>query len=442
MVFEFGRELRRLFGGETVRDGLTGGDSSLLELLDLNLLKAEAKAADVAAGRVGCKDRPARQLEAAAAWREVARRTGDAVALRKAAACAENALLGFEAERRAEGVGRARLEQGACAMLGADLFGDEGLEAAAEAAFVEARRAGGATALVAEASLAEVAARRLAGAGPEAVEAAARRFDRALAALPARKALRPITRQARQARAETLLTAASRLQAEGLARRAASDLSALAHDLDPAVEPLAHAQATRSAAEARLRAAELTGDVAALAEAVADLAEGLNLVDRDHSPLDWARAQLSLAAALQSLGEAAECEKAFEQAVTCADRAILVLRGQPALGLSAQAAATRARCLARCAELTGDLAVLAAAETAYKTELAGGAHRRDPTAWALAQLGLAGLYETRMALTGRAGSDRAGAGLAYDAALEVFSERGLRSLSVLAAQGLERLRGL
>ena len=43
-MFEFGRELKRLFGAEglnTPRDGLTGGDSSLLELLDLELLKTE-----------------------------------------------------------------------------------------------------------------------------------------------------------------------------------------------------------------------------------------------------------------------------------------------------------------------------------------------------------------------------------------------------------------
>lgn len=85
-MFEFGRELRRLFGADSLnppRDGLTGGDSSLLELLDLNLLRQEAKACDVAAGRVGAKDRAQRKLESAIVWREVARRSGDAVALRK-----------------------------------------------------------------------------------------------------------------------------------------------------------------------------------------------------------------------------------------------------------------------------------------------------------------------------------------------------------------------
>ena len=80
-MFEFGRELRRLFGAESLnapRDGLTGGDSALLELLDLSLLHHEAKAADVAAGRIGAKDRAQRKLESAIVWREVARRSGDA----------------------------------------------------------------------------------------------------------------------------------------------------------------------------------------------------------------------------------------------------------------------------------------------------------------------------------------------------------------------------
>ena len=55
-MFEFGRELKRLFGADAVnapRDGLTGGDASLLELLDLRMIAEEGRAADIAAGRVG-----------------------------------------------------------------------------------------------------------------------------------------------------------------------------------------------------------------------------------------------------------------------------------------------------------------------------------------------------------------------------------------------------
>ncbi len=50
------------------------------------MLEREARAADVAAGRIGARDRPRRLLEAARVWRELARRTGDATALGRAAA--------------------------------------------------------------------------------------------------------------------------------------------------------------------------------------------------------------------------------------------------------------------------------------------------------------------------------------------------------------------
>ena len=54
-MFEFGRDLKRLFGVDADskgawREGLTGGDTSLLELLDLRLLTNEARSADVIAG--------------------------------------------------------------------------------------------------------------------------------------------------------------------------------------------------------------------------------------------------------------------------------------------------------------------------------------------------------------------------------------------------------
>ena len=141
-MFELGRELKRFFAadrGKAPADGLTGGDTSLLELLDSQLLAQEAKAADVAAGRISAKDKPRRRLEAAIVWREVARRTGDPVALRKAAAGAETAAAGFEATHRKDGWARARCEQAFCALLGAEIFGDPGLNAAAEVAFKEAR---------------------------------------------------------------------------------------------------------------------------------------------------------------------------------------------------------------------------------------------------------------------------------------------------------------
>src|SRR6185437_5625899 len=163
-MFELGREFMRLFAGERMKpfaDGLTGGDAALLELLDLQLLVAEAKAADVAAGRISAHDKGQRRLDAAIVWREVARRSGDPVALRKAAAAAETACAGFDPSRRPDAWARARCEQGFAGLLGAELFGDPGLDAAAAATFREARAAarGGLAAPLADVGLALVEGR-------------------------------------------------------------------------------------------------------------------------------------------------------------------------------------------------------------------------------------------------------------------------------------------
>src|SRR6202012_5779308 len=74
-------------------------------------------------------------------WREIARRTGDPISLRKSASAAEMAASGFGRDHRPLGWARARCEQAAAAMLGAEEFGDDGLNAAADAAFMEAKAA-------------------------------------------------------------------------------------------------------------------------------------------------------------------------------------------------------------------------------------------------------------------------------------------------------------
>ena len=149
--------------------------------------------------------------------------------------------------------------------------------------------------------------------------------------------------------------------------------------------------------------------------------------------------QTALAQGLQALGEAGGSERAYEQAVTCYDRAAHVLKSTPALALRAFGASNRALCLARSAELSGDLTVLDAAESAFKIELAAISAKREPAAWALLQVNLARLYEARMDITGQDRGERASAAVALNAALDVFGELGLRSLSAVAADALERL---
>lgn len=449
-MFELGRELMKLFAGERLRplaDGLTGGDAALLELLDLSMLMTEARAADVAAGRIGAHDRAQRRLDAAVVWREVARRSGDAVALRKAAATAETACAGFEPNRRPDGWARARCEQGFCGLLGAELFGDPGLNAAAMAAFREGRATarGGLAAALADVGIAAVLGREALGQGDaDAAWMAAREFNAPIAALESltrrMTAARALAADARLMRADLLCGWGARLKNETLLQAAMDDAATAAARLDLAYEPLTWARAEILRGQALALIGEVRGDVESIANGATALAGALDHLVRDHSPLDWARAQIALARALTALGEAASDERAYEQAVTCYDRAGMVLKDAPTTPLRGLASGERAVCLARSAELTGDLSVLDAAEAALKIELSALQPRRDPVAWALAQLHLARLYEARIDITGKDRGERAGALIALEAALDVFADQGMRSLTVMASDALERLR--
>ena len=449
-MFELGRGFKKLFAGERLRpmaDGLTGGDHALLELLDMSMLQAEARSADIAAGRVGAADPALRRLDVAVVWRELARRSGDPVALRKAAATAETASNGIEPDRRPESWARARCEQGFCGLLGAELFGDPGLNAAAMSAFSEARAVarGGLAAALADVGLAVGQGREALSQGDlEAGWTAARGFSAPIAALDAlarrATAARALAADARLVRADLLCGLGAQLKNEAMLQTAMDDAAAAADRLDLAYEPLTWVRAELVRGQALALLGELRGDVEAIATGAATLAGALDHLVRDHSPLDWARAQVSLARVLTALGEAAADERAFEKAVTCYDRAQLVLREAPASPLRGLAAGERAVCLARSAELTGDLSVLQAAETALKIELAGQRPRLDPVAWALAQLHLARLYEARLDITGKDRGERASALMALEAALDVFADQGMRSLTIMASDALERLR--
>ncbi|NQE60720.1 hypothetical protein [Caulobacter sp. RHG1] len=450
-MFEFGRDLKRLFGVDTDggfkgawREGLTGGDTSLLELLDVHLLTNEARSADVAASRLGAKDRGARLLEAAVVWRELARRSGDATALRKGAAQAEAAAKIFEAERRHDALATARCEQAVLAVLGADLFGDEGLVAAASATLARTP-AGHRTAFCGALNAGLEGRAALAASDLDRALTAVQAYEAPLRALAAAKRVKggPARLQLadqRAARIELILACAERLKDRTLAELAASEAKLAAGVLDPDFEPLAWARLEGLRGQALCQLGDLDGELSCIADGVEALTAAVEVLSADHSPMDWARVQSALGAALQTMGEASTSERAFEQAVSAYDRATQVLKVQPALALRAVVANNRALCLARCAELTADLAVLDAAELAFKAELAAVSGARDPASWAVAQMNLARLYEARVEITGRDDGRLARAGMALAAAFDIFSELGLRSLTDLAAQGLQRVQ--
>ena len=443
-MFDFGRDLRRRFQAGVAPKSMRGGvfkgapvtaDRSLYELLDLSLLTAEAQSAEAVAAR-GVAEPAIAALRAASLWREVARRAGDAVALRKAAAHAETAAAGASGAA----LTRARCEQAQCALLGAELFGDEGLTAAA----------GHTLTLTAASPMARALAAGLAGRAALAkndfdeVLASAQALEAPLRVLKAevrgRHDLRLAQAEQVAVRADLLIACGARLKDRALIDLALRELGDLRRTLDPAYEPLAAARVDALRGGGLVLAGETSGDVSLILDGVELLTGAVDLVPPDHSPLDWARLQAALGLGLQSLGEATTDERSFEQAVTALDRARGVLADHPALQLTAIVANNRALCLARCAELTGDLAVLDAAEAALKTELVSGQPRRHPVAWALTQVNLARLYEARVEITGRDRGQRAAAAIALTAAFDVFVEEGLRSLASMASDSLERLR--
>lgn len=439
-MFEMGREIRKLFALDAPRDGLSFGDPGLLELLDLNLLKAESRSAAVAAGRIGARDRGQRLLEAAGVWRELARRTGDAVALRKAASLAEESAARFKSEGRAKGAAQARFEQALIAIAGARLFGEDGLNAAAEYVLAEVASASP----LARGTLAGLSARSLLSSGSmEEVQAAAGAWNGPIGCMDANArnpAAELAARRLRCERAEFLTGCAARLHSPELFRQALADLARAGDGLDPAYRPLSHALVQELRGLALTGLGETCADATAILEAVEVLEGAVEAVDPSHSPMDWARLQSGLAQALLALGEAGECEAAFDRAISGLGKALSVLETFPGLALRAAAAQNRAGALVRRAELVGDVHALDEAEAVFRCELAGMGSPPDPIAWAVVQMNLARIYRARATVGGHPDQARLRAGEALATALDVFTEHGLRSLAAMASRELDQLR--
>lgn len=434
-MFEIGRELRRFFQPAPPRDGLSLGEESLLELLGVDLLTVEAKAADVAAGRIGVDDKAQRLIEASVVWRELARRTGDAAALRKAASSAEHAGRLAQGEGRAAVAARAIVEQARAGLVGADLFGEEGLHAAAGHILKQALQ----TPEV-EALCMVVTARLALGEGePHALLYAVGAFEQLLDARRLR--LGGVERvRIRLERAEFVTGVGARLGDAALIGSALAELAALIAGLDGAYNPVLLARAQELRGLALLTLADMRGDAAAVLGALEALDAALELIAPDHSPLDWARLQHGRGLALSALAEAGGDERSFLKALQAFGQAIGVVGKLQHLALRAVAVQDRVACMVRRAEGRGDLFALDEAEAVLRGELAGLKSPPEPIAWAVLQLNLARIYEAQTRARGRDRGEHARAGEALSAAFEVFSEHGLRSLADLAATDLDRLR--
>ena len=435
-MFGIRRGIKRLFEPDAPRDGLCGGEPALLELLDRPMLEREARAADVAAGRIGARDRPRRLLEAARVWRELARRTGDASALGRAAAAARASAQAAESARGSL-LGEALCEQARIAVLAAEMFaGPERLKAANEAAN-RALPAPEARALAARLRAIEAAASEPAAHPRDAAAA----FEPALRALSARgRSGAWAVAGLRCERAGVLIEAGARAGESAPLEDALEDLDRACKALDGAYHPISCARVHELEALALIGLGRIEGEAGPVLEGLDALALALDLIGPDHSPMDFARLEHARARAFMTLGEIEQNEDDFDRALAALGRALKALRRGSGLALRAAAAEDRINCLVLRAQARGDRLALDEAEAALRGELSVLRPSADPVGWAVIQLGLARLYLARVAWTGRDRGEGERAGAALAAALDVFTEEGRPDLAAAASERLAELR--
>lgn len=391
-MFEFGKDLRRLFGRARDRE-----DLGWLELIGVELVEAEARRASIDAGRVSTARPELAWLTAAALWRELAARTGRADALDQADAAA------VSAEEAAAGGPQAavRLEEARCAraqamLLRFDLYG--GPAALAEAArMIERDGARAATVAV----HARITARqaRLDGRPVRLLEAAAL-LDLAVHGLEGSGD--PLAEAVRLDRAGLTLEAGIAQRDARLLDQAGRDLFALVEACPSERRPLTRARALALSAAGLSALAALADDAPALDQARALLEAAGDQFTPDHSPLDWCAVQLSS-------GPGSARLVAVEALCRSAGKG-LVLGALARERLSADRVAA--------AETAGDPTALDAVQAELRRRVAASP---APLDWAADQIGLARAALARARLCDAPSGET---GLMLAAAAEVAHEQG------------------
>jgi tetratricopeptide (TPR) repeat protein len=415
-------------------------DPSLMQLLPLAALKPEAGASGLAAQKAVRREAQVAALLAhSRILAEIARRTGEVETLGRAASVIRRAYGLADADHRLASA--AGMAHASVLILSATLFGDGESVEVAKHKLDEA--AAGLSGDVDRAHFAALRGRLLA---QEALIARSMDIGRAAAEVLARAADRLVVLgetaaavDARCDRADLLIGAGVQRKSRRLLDLALSELSAVSQALNAAYHPLSSARAETLRGQALAALGDLSGDAGTLAQSVAVLLAVAEDVSFDHSPLDAARASHALGLSLQALGEASEEAALFDRAVAVFAPALQALDAQPLLPFRSVVAYDAAACLARRAERRGDLPALERAEAAFRDALKTRSAAKDPVSWAVTQVALARIYEAEAELRGDTG-ERADAAFALTAALDVFSEHGLRSLSTSALAALERVR--
>ena len=278
-MFDFGKDLRRLFGKERER-----ADLGWLELIGVDLLEAEARRATIDAGRTSCARPCEGWLTAASLWRDLAARTGRLEALDAADAAAVSAERAAAAPARRE---EARTARAQALILRHDLVGGANLLDEARG-LVEGPAARSQTAAV----HAQVEARRARlDDRPDARMTAAALLDAAVHALAGSDD--PLAEAVRLDRAGLTLEAGLLRRDARLLDQAGRDLFALVEAAPPERRPLTRARALTLSAAGLAALAALAGDETARTQARSLFEAAADQFTADHSPLDWAAVQLA-----------------------------------------------------------------------------------------------------------------------------------------------------
>lgn len=408
-MFEFGRDLRRLF--EKARDS---DDLGWLELIGAGLVEVEARQQATDAGRVSCSRPYEAALRAAALWREHARRCGAAASIDRAESAGRDAAKIAANDDQAI---RAALDLAHTGMLAFDLRGGpKRLCAALDllANLPAARRADTASAMAALHARLRTRQALLSGRLTELTEAA-ELLDAALTRLKGGRVAEDDLRLERAALAlETGLIARD----PHLLDRAGRDLRALVEAAPPEQRPLSRARALALCAAGMAALAAVAENVPAQSQAQTLFDAALQLFTADHSPLDWAAIQVSRA------------QRESLPTLILAQAEALTEDGGLILG--ALAHEQRVSHEAAQAAAIGDLTALLEIESLLRRRLTRPSIAATPLDWAAEQIGLARVALARARWTGE--SPRA-VGLMLAEAAQTAREHG----AVVLAERAERL---
>lgn len=412
-MFEFGRDLRRLFVQARESE-----DLGWLELIGVNLLGQEARTLTTDGGRVSCAQPSQTWRRASILWREHGRRSGLSDSIARAVTTAEDALA---AARTDDDRARALLAAAQAHLAGFDLFGD--VQAIARAA--ELTRAAPAKRLATLAACAGVQARIRA----RQARLSEQDDDRQDAAALMEAALNALIRH-NPVEADDLRLDSAALALEGgiiqrdprLLDQAGRDLTALVSASAPEQRPLTRARALALCGAGLSALATLAKDEAAMQTGHAMFDAAADQFTPDHSPLDWVAIQI--VRGVDPTAPAAPIRQAV--ALTSGTGTVL---GALALDLLVMREVDTAAA-------QGDLEALNRIETRVRRRLVESAGAPSPLDWAVDQIAMARLMIARSNLLG---SDPDQAAFVLTEAAEAARDHGV---PVLADRAQTLMRGL